>query len=90
LRARARRTISLAETCCFLGLDVNAAYSIPATSASETQQSSWSSQMACGYLIPVRSSALMQAIAARTEEFTGTVIEKYAPLRRIVPMTAAL
>ena len=49
-----------------------------------------SSQMACGYSIAVHASSGMPAIAARILEFIGTVTEKCAPLRRTVPITAAL
>ena len=77
-------------TCSLFFFDANAVYSVSATSASETRQPSWSSQMACGYSIAVQSSSLMPVIAARTEEFIGTVTEKHALPRRIVPITAAL
>ena len=55
---------------------MNAVYWISATSASETQQDSWSSQMACGYSIAVQASSGMRAIAAWMLEFIGTVTEK--------------
>jgi hypothetical protein len=46
--------------------------------------------MACGYLIAVHPSPGIEAISAWMLEFIGTVTEKYASLRRIVPITAAL
>ena len=70
--------------------DANAVYSVSATSASEIQQSSWSSQIASGYLMAVQASSPMAAIAARTLEFIGTVTENRAPWRRIAPITLAL
>ena len=47
-RSRTRRTISRAVTCLAFFMDANAVYPVSATSASETQQPSWSSQTACG------------------------------------------
>jgi hypothetical protein len=82
--------ISRAVTCSLFFFDVNAVYWISVTSASETQQSSWSSQMAWGYLIAVQESSPVRAIAARTEESIGTVTEKCAPPRRTALITAAL
>ena len=76
-------------TACFF-FDANAVYRVSAISASEIQQSSWSSQTACGYLMAVQASSAMAAIAARTLEFIGTVTENRAPWPRIAPITAAL
>ena len=70
--------------------DAKAVYPVSATSASEIQQSSWSSQIASGYLMAVQASSPMAAIAARMLLFTGTVTENRAPPRRIAPITAAL
>ena len=70
--------------------DANAVYSVSATSASETQQSSWSSQTARGYLMGVQASSGMTAIAERMLLFIGTVTENRAPWPRIAPITAAL
>jgi hypothetical protein len=85
-----RRTMSRAVTCPLFFSDVNAAYPVPATSASETRHSSWSSQRACGYSMPVQAPSEMPAIALATEEFTGTVTEKRAPFRMTVLITAEL
>jgi hypothetical protein len=62
---------------------------VSATSASETQQSSWSSQTACGYLIALQASSGMAAIAARTRAVTGTVTENKEPDRRIAAIVSA-
>ena len=73
----------------FFGFDVNAAYSVSATSASETQQAAGRPRGPAG----TRSRPRVVgdgAIAAWMLEFIGTVTEKYALLRRIVPITAAL
>ena len=70
--------------------DANAVYCVSATSASEIQQSSWSSKIACGYLMAVQAPSAIAAIAARTLEFIGTVTENRAPCARIAPVTAAL
>ncbi len=70
--------------------DANAVYSTSATSASEIQAPSWSSQIACGYLMAVQASSPMAAIAARMLAFIGTVTENRAPARRIAPVTGAL
>ena len=43
--------MSRAVTCSSFFFEVKAVYCVSATSASETQQPSWSSQMACGYLM---------------------------------------
>ena len=64
-------------------------YSTSATSASEIQAPSWSSQIACGYSMAVQASSPMAAIAARMLAFTGTVMEEPAPARRTAPVTAA-
>jgi hypothetical protein len=77
-----------ALTCWFF-FDVNAVYSVSATSASETQQPSWSSQTARGYRMGVQASSGMAAIAARTLEFRGTVTQNLAPADRIALITAA-
>ena len=87
--SRTRRTISRAVTA-WPFFDANAVYSASATSASEIQQSSWSSQIACGYLMAVQASSPMAAMAARMLQFIGTVTENRAPPRRIAPITAAL
>ena len=63
---------------------------VSATSASEIQAPSWSSQIARGYRIGVQASSGMAAIAARMLAFIGTVTENRAPARRIAPVTAAL
>ena len=70
--------------------DANAVYRVSATSASETQAPSWSSQIARGYRIGVQLSSGMAAIAARMLAFRGTVTENRAPPRRTAPITAAL
>ena len=67
--------------------DANAVYSASATSASETQAPSWSSQTARGYRIGAQASSLMAAIAARMLELTGTVTEKRAFAARIQAQT---
>jgi hypothetical protein len=87
--SRTRRTIRRAVTA-WPFFDANAVYSVSATSASETQQPAWSSQITRGYRIGVQSSSPMPAIAARMLTFTGAVTEKNAPRRRAAPMTAAL
>ena len=69
-RSRTRRTISRAVTA-WPFFEANAVYPISATSASETQQSSWSSQIARGYRIGVQASSAMAAIAARMLGFIG-------------------
>jgi hypothetical protein len=89
LRARTRRTISRAVICSLFFCDANAVYQISATSASETPQDSWSSQMACGYSIAVQASSGMRPIAALMLEFHGTVTEKYALFRQAARITAA-
>ena len=68
---------------------VNAVYRASATSASETQRRSWSSQMARGYLMAVQASSPMAAIAAATCGFICTVTEKNAPAARTAPVNAA-
>ena len=70
--------------------DANAVYSISATSASEIQASSWSSQTACGYLMAVQASSPMAAIAARMLAFMGAVTENRAPWPRTAAITAAV
>ena len=70
--------------------DANAVYWVSATSASEIQAPSWSSQMARGYRIGVQAWPGMAAIAARMLAFAGPVTENRAPPRRIAPITAAL
>lgn len=70
--------------------EANAVYSASATSASEIQQSSWSSRTACGYLIAVQFSSPIPAMAARMLLFIGTVTENRARCERIAPITAAL
>ena len=70
--------------------DAKAVYWTSATSASEIQQSSWSSQTARGYRIAVQASSPMAAMAARMLLFTGAVTENRAPWPRTAPMTAAL
>jgi hypothetical protein len=70
--------------------DAKAVYPVPATSASEIQQSGWSSQIACRYLMAVQASSPVAAMAARMLLFIGTVTENRAPPRRTAPMTAAL
>jgi hypothetical protein len=87
--SRTRRTISRAVTCSSFFFEVKAVYCVSATSASETQQPSWSSQMACGYSMAVQASSGMAAIAARIAALTGAVTENRAPLRRIAAITAA-
>ena len=57
--------------------------------ASETQQASWSSQMARGYLMAVQASSPMAAMAALTWGFIWTVTEKNAPAARTAPVKAA-
>jgi hypothetical protein len=87
---RTRRTMSRAVTCSLFFRDVNAVYPVSATSASETQHDSWSSQRACGYLTAVQASSPMRPIAALMLVFIGTVTEKYAPLRMAALITAEL
>jgi hypothetical protein len=87
--SRTRRTISRAVTALPF-FDANAVYPVSATSASEIQQSSWSSQTACGYLMAVQLSSGIAAIAARMLPFTGTVTENRAPCARIALITVAL
>jgi hypothetical protein len=89
LRSRTRRTTSRAVTARPF-LDANAVYCVSATSASETQAPSRSSQIARGYRIGIHASSPMAAIAARMLTFTGTVTENRAPPRRTAPITAAL
>ena len=88
-RSRTRRTTSRAVTA-WPFFDANAVYPVSATSASEIQAPSWSSQMARGYRIGVQAPSGMAAIAARMLAFAGTVTENRAPPRRIAPITAAL
>src|SRR3546814_17471260 len=57
-----RRTTSRQVTCSALRRPVNAVKSISATSASETQRPSDSSQIAWGYLIGDQASSSMLAI----------------------------
>jgi hypothetical protein len=80
--SRTRRTISRAVTARFF-FDANAVYRTSATSASEIQQPSWSSQTACGYLMAVQFSSGMPAMAARVLLFMGAVTENRASWRRI-------
>jgi len=70
--------------------DAKAAYWVSATSASEIQAPSWSSQIARGYRIGVQASSGMAAIATRMLAFARAVTENRAPPRRIAPITAAL
>ena len=56
--------------------EVNAVYSTSATSASETQQRSWSSQIARGYLMGVQAVSGMPLITALTARFIGAVTKK--------------
>ena len=70
--------------------EANAVYSASATSASEVRASSWSSQIACGYLMAVQAPSPMAAMAARMPAFMGAVTENRAPLRRTALITAAL
>jgi hypothetical protein len=81
--------MSRAVTCRALFLEVKAVYAVSATSASEVQQRSWSSQMACGYLLGVQASSGISAIAVLITAVTGAVTEKRAPPRRIAAITAA-
>ena len=74
------------RNCC----DAKAVYWVSVTSASEIQQSSWSSQIARGYRMAVQASLPMAAMAARMLLFTGTVTENRAPWPRTAPVTAAL
>ena len=69
--------------------EVNAVYCTSATSASETQARSWSSQIARGYRMAVQASSGMAAIAALTLGSIGTVTENRAPARRIAAITLA-
>jgi len=59
------------------------------TPASDTQQPSWSSQMARGYRMGVQMSSPMAAIAAWMLGFICTVTEKHAPDSRTAPVNAA-
>ena len=70
--------------------DANAVYSVSATSASEIQQPSWSSQTACGYRMAVQAPSGIAAMAAWMLAFIGTVTENRAPWPRIALITAAL
>ena len=81
--------MSRAVTCSSFFFEVKAVYVVSATSASETQQPSWSSQTACGYSMAVQASSGMAAIAALMAAVTGAVTENRAPLRRIAAITAA-
>jgi hypothetical protein len=83
-----RRTISRA-VMAWSFFEVNAVYFTSATSASETRQRSWSSQIARGYLMGVQAVPGMSAIAALTAEFIGAVTEKQAPARRTALVNAA-
>jgi len=74
---------------CWFFFDVNAVYPVSATSASETQQSSCSSQIARGYLMPFQAPPGMAAIAARMLEFMGTVTRTGRRRERIALITAA-
>jgi hypothetical protein len=69
--------------------DANAVYGASATSASEIQARSWSSQIARGYLTGVQASPGMAAIAALTLGSIGTVTENRAAARRIAAITVA-
>ena len=62
--------------------DAKAVYTASATSASEIQQSSWSSQTARGYWMAVQACSPMAAMAARMLLFIGTVTEEAARLGR--------
>jgi hypothetical protein len=84
-----RRTISRAVIAPPL-VEVNAVYFVSATSASDTQARSWSSQMARGYWMGVHAPLGMAAIAAAACGFIATVTEKNAPARRTAPHAAAL
>ena len=88
-RSRTRRTINRA-VAAWPFFDANAVYWVSATSASDIQQSSWSSQTACGYRIGVQFSSPIAAMAARMLLFTGTVTKNRAPWPRTAPMTPAL
>jgi len=70
LRSRTRRMISRAVTA-WPFFDANAVYSTSATSASETQAPSWSSQIARGYRIGIQALPGMAAIAARMLALAG-------------------
>ena len=61
---------------------------MPATSASETQRCSSSSQMASGYLIPTHASSGMREVAATTAASMRAVMEKCAPPRRTAATTS--
>ena len=87
-RSRTRRTISQTVTACPF-FEVNAVYSASATSASEIQARSWSSQIAREYLMAVQASPGMAAMAALTLGSIGTVTENRAPARRIAAITLA-
>ena len=63
LRSLTRRTISRA-VMAWSFFEVKAGYSTSATSASEIQQPSWSSQITRGYLMGVQAVSGMPAIAS--------------------------
>ncbi|MEU1567004.1 hypothetical protein ABZ504_42670 [Streptomyces mirabilis] len=87
LRRFTCRTISRAMVWnCFLLL-VNAVKGISATSASETQHSSSSSQTAALYSIGVQASSAMFTMASRTVFLTATAREKQTPAVRLASTT---
>ncbi len=70
--------------------EANAVYWVSATSASDTQQRSWSSHTARGQRIGVHASSLIDATAALTAGSVREVTEKYAPARPAAWHAAAL
>ena len=64
-------------------------YPVSATWASETQQRSWSSQIARGYSTAVQACSGMAAMAAAILVSMFTVTENRAPPRRTAPQNAA-
>jgi hypothetical protein len=65
--------------------DANAVYCTSATSASEIQAPSWSSQIAHGYRIGVQASSPMEAIAGTDARVHGTVTENRVSAPPLLP-----
>jgi hypothetical protein len=83
-----RRTISRAVTCSAWRRLVNAVKATSATSASEIQRASSSSQIAFGYRIGVHAASPIEAMAALTVGVVRAVTENRAPARRAAAATS--
>ncbi len=83
-----QRTINRAAMWSALRRDVNAVKGTSATSASEMNRCSSSSQIAFGYRIGVHADSGMPEIAVVTAVFILMVIENLAPARRAAAMTS--